>query len=81
MGNNKSTTQSEPYWLVYIALVLAGFILLSDAYHFAHLSKWTARIGIALIYSAIAMFVGNGRWPGHLAVVIVWLAVIIAYVF
>ena len=81
MGNNKSTTQGEPYWLVYGALVLAGFMLLADAYHFAHLSKWTARIGIALIYSAIAMFVGNGRWSGQLAVVIVWLAVIITYIF
>ena len=81
MGNNKSTNQSEPYWLVYIALVLAGIMLLADAYYIAQLSKWTARIGIALIYSAIAMFVGNGRWPGHLAVVIVWLAVIITYLF
>lgn len=81
MGNNKSTTQGEPYWLVYIALVLAGILLLSDAFHFAQLSKWTARIGIALIYSALAMFVGNGRWSGHLAVVIVWLAVIITYLF
>jgi TctA family transporter len=81
MGNNKSTNQSEPYWLVYIALVLAGIMLLADAYYIAQLSKWTARIGIALIYSAIAMFVGNGRWPGHLAVVIVWLAVILTYIF
>ena len=81
MGNNKSTTQSEPYWLVYIALVLAGIMLLSDAYYIAQLSKWTARVGIALIYSAIAMFVGNGRWPGHLAVVIVWLAVVLTYLF
>ena len=81
MGNNKSTNQSEPYWLVYIALVLAGIMLLGDAYYIAQLSKWTARIGIALIYSAIAMFIGNGRWPGHLAVVIVWLAVIITYLF
>lgn len=81
MGNNKSTTQGEPYWLVYIALVLAGFVLLSDVYHFAHLSKWTAHVGIALIYSALAMFIGNGRWSGHLAVVIVWLAVVITHVF
>ncbi|MCK4462163.1 MAG: hypothetical protein KAW46_10175 [candidate division Zixibacteria bacterium] len=83
MGNNKSSssTRSEPYWLVYVALALAGLLLLADAYHVAHLAKWTARLGIALIYSAIAMFVGSGHWAGNLAVVIVWLAVVLTYIF
>jgi hypothetical protein len=81
VGNNKSSTADEPYWLVWVSLLLAGLLLLADAYHVAHLAKWTARLGIALIFSAIAMFVGSGRWAGNLAVIIIWLAVVLTYIF
>jgi len=80
VGNNQSSTANEPYWLVWVALLLAGLLLLADAYHVAHLAKWTARLGIALVFSAVAMFVGSGRWAGNLAVVIVWLAVLLTYI-
>jgi len=81
VGNNKSSTAGEPYWLVWVALLLAGLLLLGDAYDISHLSKWTARLGIALVFSAVAMFVGSGRWAGNLAVVIIWLVVVLTYIF
>ncbi len=79
MAAEETKSQSkkkQPFWLVYFSLLLAGLLLLADAYHFAHLDWWTARLGIALIYSAVSLFIGNGRTAGFVAAAIVWIAVI-----
>jgi hypothetical protein len=78
MGSDqpKEGAKKEPYWLVYIALLLAGVLFLSDAFHYRALQLWTARLGLALVYSAFALIIGNGRTPGFLAAAIVWLGVI-----
>ncbi|MFQ5454281.1 MAG: hypothetical protein ACE5D6_08860 [Candidatus Zixiibacteriota bacterium] len=75
----KASKKKQPYWLVYLSLLISGILLIADAYQFAHLYRWTARLGIALIFSALALFVGNGRQAGFIAVIIIWLAVIAAY--
>lgn len=72
-----SDQHKQPYWLIYIALLIAGMLLLTDAYHIAHLNKWTARLGIALIYTAFAFLIGSGRWVVIPAVTIVWLGVLV----
>ncbi len=71
----------QPLWLVYIALLLGGAILIADAYNVTTLNRWTARLGVSLVFSAIALIVGNGRTAGFVAVVIIWLAVIASYIF
>jgi len=71
--------KKEPYWLIYVAIMIAGILLLAQAFGWIQLNKLTARLGIALIYSAIAMLVGQGRWAGNLATVIVWLGVALTY--
>ncbi len=58
------------------AVVLAGVLLLADAFGLFALYKITAQLGIALLFSAFALLVGKGRWPGYAATVIIWLAVI-----
>ena len=72
--------KKEPFWLIYIALLLAGVLLLADAYAIAHLSRWTAKFGIALVFSAIAFIVANGRKSGIIAVAIVWIALVASYI-
>lgn len=81
MGNDKagSPKKRQPYWLIYLSLLVSGVLLLADAYNVAHLQRWTGRLGVALVFSAFALFIGNGRKAGLLAVAIVWLAVAAAY--
>jgi len=67
--------------LIYVALLLGGMLLLADAFGLSTLQKWTARLGIALVYSALALVVGKGRMPGYVAAAIVWLCVLLTYLF
>ncbi len=72
--------KEQPFWLIYISLLISGIILLADAVGIEALDRWTARLGIALTYSAIALLVANGRKAGFVAVAILWISVIIAYI-
>ena len=75
----KPKKRKQPLWLIYIALLLSGLLLLADAYNFSHLNRWTGRFGLALVFSAVALVVGNGRTAGFVAVGILWVAVIASY--
>lgn len=75
----KPPSRKQPYWLVYFSLLLAGLLLLADAYNLAHLHWWTVKLGIALIYSALSLFIGNGRAAGFIAAAVVWLAVLATF--
>ena len=75
----KPPSRKQPYWLVYFSLLLAGLLLLADAFGFAYLQRWTVKLGIVLIYSALSLFIGNGRAAGFIAAVIVWLAVLATF--
>lgn len=82
--NGKVAGKVKPnpkYWLVYIALLLAGMILLADAANITYLQKWSARLGIAFVYSAVALLIGNGRKSGIIAAAIIWVAAILTFIF
>lgn len=82
MGSNDSgqpRKKTPPYWLIYGALILSGILLLADAYSVSSLRRWTARLGIAMLYTAVSLIVGNGRTVGFVATGIVWLALILTY--
>jgi hypothetical protein len=66
--------------LFYASLIIAGLLLLGKAYAFAGLHRWTAQVGIVLVWSAIALLAGNGRWGGFAGTAVVWLAVIVVWV-
>ena len=70
--------KSNLLWLVYIALVLSGVLLLGSALHIHFLTRLTMRLGIGLIFSAIALLVGKDRPAGIVATAIIWIAIIIA---
>lgn len=76
----KPKRKPEPYWLIYLSLLLSGIILVSVSFDIRFLNRWTAKFGIALIFSALALFVGNGRKSGFIATAIIWVAVIAAYI-
>jgi len=71
--------KKQPWWLVYISLLLSGVLLLADAYQVTHLQRWTARLGAALVFSAIALLWPGGKTPAKIAVAVVWIAVVVSY--
>lgn len=69
----------QSLWLVYVSLVIAGIMFLGDAYGLAQMDRWTARIGIALVWSAATLLIGNGRPVGYVATTITWVAVVLIW--
>jgi hypothetical protein len=74
-GNGGQADQR--YWIAYIGLLLAGAVLLADAYNVTQLNRWTARVGLALIYTAFALVLAKGRASGTIGTIIVWVAVLL----
>ena len=81
MPTDKPAAEGKPnqrYWIAYIGLFLAGFILLADAYNLTQLDRWTARVGIALVYTAFALVTAKGRASGTIGSIVIWVAVLLA---
>jgi len=76
---DKAAKTSGPIWLVYVAAVIAGVVLLSDAMGWGPLVKLSARLGVALLFSAVALMIGRSRPAGIIAVAIVWIGTIITF--
>ena len=68
-------------WLLYMSILASGVLLLADALNYAALEKLTAKLGIALLLSALFLVVGNGRRIGFISTGIIWAAVIITFFF
>jgi hypothetical protein len=78
-GDEKKQKPSQPYWLIYVGLLLGGILLLADAQHFLPLQKISAKLGIGMVYSAFALFVGSGKPAGIAATVVIWVAVLATF--
>jgi hypothetical protein len=76
VGAADSRAKKSATWLVLLAALIAGAVLLADGLSYAPAQKLTAKLGIALLFSAIALFIGNGRAAGYVATVILWAAVV-----
>jgi hypothetical protein len=75
-NDNKSRKQRLPLWLLYLGLALAGLLLIAKGFDIAHLSRWTAQLGIALVYTALTFLVLGGKPHSWTGVVVVWAAAI-----
>ena len=75
-----SQTKQRPWWMLYLTLLVAGLLMLADAYSLAHLHRWTAKFGLALVYSAAILFVGRGRPLSYVSAAILCLSVIATFV-
>ncbi|MCB2201870.1 hypothetical protein KQH51_03645 [bacterium] len=78
-GKTVPKKKKQPMWLLYGALIIGGLLFLAEAVGMAPLQRSTARIGLALLYSALALIVGNGRTVGYVATAIVCLSALIVY--
>ena len=76
---SSDVSKSRLLWLIYAALVLAGILLIGDAFDIGVITKLTARLGVALVFSAVALLVGKNHPPGIIATAIIWVAVIITF--
>jgi len=76
----KPSSKSQHYWLIYVAAILAGFLLLADAANFAPATKITARLGIALLYTAFAFLFGKARPSVYIGTILLWVAVVLTIV-
>jgi len=77
--NSGAPAQKPYYWLIYIAALLAGLLLIADAVNFRPVAKITARLGVALLYTAFSFIVGSGRATAIIGTIMVWLAVLITF--
>jgi len=79
VDEKKEKVRGKALWVVYVSAAAAGLILLGDAVAYAPMQKLTARLGIALLFSAIALIAANGRATGFIATAILWLAVLVTF--
>jgi hypothetical protein len=78
--NKTAATRSTKFvWLIYTALLIAGIILIGDALNISAVSKLTTRLGVGLVYTALALILGRDRPHGIIGVAIVWVAIIITF--
>ncbi len=81
MNANKEN-KSKPtklIWLIYFAFLVSGIILIGDALNISVISKLTTRLGIGLLFSALALIIGKNRPHGIIAVGIIWVTIIITF--
>lgn len=81
MGNEQAapSVKKQPYWLVYLGLLLAGLLMLAQATNYHPAQKISAKLSVGLLYSAAALYIGNGRAPGYVGAGIIWAAIITSF--
>ncbi len=80
MGDSSSSAapKKQPYWVIYLGILIAGLIMLAEAAHYRPGQRLTAKLAAALLYSALALWVGENKPHGYIGVAIVWAVVIIS---
>jgi hypothetical protein len=76
---SEASAKKQSYWLIYLAALLAGLLLIADAASFRPLAKLTARLGIALLYTAFAFITGGARAQAIIGSILIWLAVLLTF--
>lgn len=76
-GPSGGGKQGGDLWVVYLGLLLAGLMMLAEAANYRPGMKLSARLAAALIYTAVSLFITNGKPIGYVGVGIVWVAVLV----
>jgi len=79
-NEKQSKPRKQHHWLIYIAAILSGVLLLADAVNFAPATKITARLGIVLLYTAFAFIAGKARPSTYIGTSLLWIAVVLTFV-
>lgn len=77
MTNDITPPKKQPFWLIYLALLLSGLLLLGDAYNLFGLNRWSARLGIGLLYIVLALVVGKDKPAPIIGIAIVIVSLVI----
>ena len=85
-GSNASSSGSasggnQPVWLLYTAAVLAGVLMLADGFNVTTLARIPAKLGIAMVFSAMALLFDSGKSIGIIATVLIWAAVVVTFLY
>lgn len=67
----ENESRSRLLWLIYVALILSGLILIADAFNIGFAARLTARLGVGLLFSAFALIIGKNRPAGIVATAII----------
>jgi hypothetical protein len=76
---NNQVKKNRVIWLIYVALIISGVILIGDALKMEAISKLTIRLGVGLIFSALALITGKDRPAGIISIAILWIAILISF--
>ncbi len=79
MTTENSVATKSLNWMIYLSLILSGMLLLADAFDATYFNRWTARIGISLLFTAFALIVGAGRKKAQVAIGIVYASIATTY--
>ena len=71
--------KSQPYWLIYLAMLIGGLLLLAHAMSLAAAQTLALKLAVALLYSAFALCISGSRLTGIWAAMIVWVVVILTF--
>ncbi|SYZ73279.1 membrane hypothetical protein [Candidatus Zixiibacteriota bacterium] len=74
---NGSASSKGLFWVLYLALIIAGILLLADALQINFLTRLSVRLGAGFIFSAIALIAGKDKPLPIISIALVWLAIII----
>jgi len=66
--------------MIYTSIFVSAVILLGDGMALTHLNKWTAKVGIALLFTVFFMLVCKNQTKAIIASLIIWIAVIATFV-
>jgi len=64
---------------LYVALICSGVMLLGEAYQFLGMYSRNARLGFALLASALCLWLGKGTKLGYASIAIIWLAALLTW--
>ncbi len=78
-GGGEGKKPQQPYWLIYLGILLAGLVMLGHAAHYYPVMRIPMKLAVGLLYSAFALFIGNGRPSGFIGTGILWAAIIISF--
>ena len=68
------------FWMFYMSLLISAILLLGDGLAITHLEKWTAKVGVALLFSVFFLLVCKNQTKAIIASAIIWIAVIATFV-
>jgi len=79
-SKTKEPVKKSSLWMIYTGIFVSAIILLGDGMALTHLNKWTAKVGIALLFTVFFMLVCKNQTKAIIASLIIWIAVIATFV-